>query len=260
MEQQSIVTTNTLEIQNLQYAHEQYDDFVDIHGPLLNVSEFKTRRGLPLNEQCAAVFYEKTMNLKDTDFIEIDRQMLQMIGFKNMFIEKKDKQGNVKLDENGKPKLEDTRKDFNNAIRCLRNMAGFIESDNFEDHQADFIIQKNAALEREAKAGAGGHNKLTIWIRKRMLEHLVIMANTSNSRMIREFFIDLKHIMTEYTMYQAVYHSKQALCIKDTQIDELLAKVDQQSAKIDTQNKKIDAQSERIGLQSEKLDMLAHIL
>ena len=41
MEQQSIVTTNTLEIQNLQYAHEQYDDFVDIHGPLLNVSEFK---------------------------------------------------------------------------------------------------------------------------------------------------------------------------------------------------------------------------
>ena len=41
MEQESIVTTSLLEIQNLQYAHEQYDDFVDIHGPLLNVSEFK---------------------------------------------------------------------------------------------------------------------------------------------------------------------------------------------------------------------------
>ena len=102
MEQQLIVTTSTLKIQNLQYAHEQYDDFVDIHGPLLNVSEFKTRRGLALNEQCAAVFYEKTMNLKDTDFIEIDRQMLQMIGFKNVFNEKKDKHGNVKVDIKGK--------------------------------------------------------------------------------------------------------------------------------------------------------------
>ena len=59
MQQESIVMTSTLEIQNLQYAHERYDDFVDITCPLLTVSEFKTRRGLPLNEQCAAVFYGK---------------------------------------------------------------------------------------------------------------------------------------------------------------------------------------------------------
>ena len=89
MEQESIVTTSLLEIQNLQYAHEQYNDFVDISGPLLNISEFKTRRGLPLNEQCAAVFYGKIAHLKDTDFVELDRQMLQLIGFKIHSLRKK---------------------------------------------------------------------------------------------------------------------------------------------------------------------------
>ena len=156
MEQQSIVTTSTLEIQNLQYAHEQYDDFVDIHGPLLTVSEFKTRRGLPLNEQCAAVFYEKTMNLKDTDFIEIDRPMLQMIGFKNTFIEKKDKHGNVKVDETGNPVLSDKRNDFSNAIRSLRNSSGFIEGSSLEDCDAHFFIQKlkyNATQNQQNRQG-----------------------------------------------------------------------------------------------------------
>ena len=59
MEQQSIVTTNTLEIQNLQYAHEQYDDFVDIHGPLLNVSEFKTRGDCSSMNSVLLSFMEK---------------------------------------------------------------------------------------------------------------------------------------------------------------------------------------------------------
>ena len=256
MEQQSIVTTNTLEIQNLQYAHEQYDDFVDIHGPLLNVSEFKTRRGLALNEQCAAVFYEKTMNLKDTDFIEIDRQMLQLIGFKNTFSEKKDKHGNVRVDEQGNVMLSDMRHDFSNAIQCLRNTVGFVEGKSFDDSQCHFIVQTAGTLYTVPgthKNGGAGLNKQSIWIRMRALEHFIIMANTCNSYMIREYFLDLKHILTEYNMYHAVYRSKHALCIKDTRIDELLIKMDQQT-------EKIDAQSERIGLQSEKLDMLARIL
>ena len=45
-------------------AHEQYDDFVDINGPILSLSEFITRRNLPLNEQYASVFNEKTRGLK----------------------------------------------------------------------------------------------------------------------------------------------------------------------------------------------------
>ena len=61
----------------------------------------------PLNEQCASVFDEKTMHLKDTHFVEIDRSILEMIGFKNSFIEKKCKNGKLKLDANGKPLLKD---------------------------------------------------------------------------------------------------------------------------------------------------------
>ena len=85
------------------YAQEQYGDFVDIHQPLFTISEFQKRRGLPLNEQCANVFYTRTAHLTDNDFIEIDRSILQMIGFKNSFTEKKDKNGNTKVDENGNP-------------------------------------------------------------------------------------------------------------------------------------------------------------
>ena len=249
MEQESIVTTSLLEIQNLQYAHEQYNDFVDISGPLLNISEFKTRRGLPLNEQCAAVFYGKIAHLKDTDFVELDRQMLQLIGFKNTFSKKKDKHGNVKKNEHGNPMLADKRHDFHNAIRCLRKTAGFIEGKSFDDSQCHFIVHK-----------AGGDNKHTVWIRKRMLDHFIVMANTSNSRMIREFFIDLKHMMTEYTMYQTVYRSKQAMRIKDSRIDELLKKIDRNTEKIDAQNKKIDAQCNKIDAQCEKLNRMARIL
>ena len=78
--------------------------------------------------------------------------------------------------------------------------------------------------------------------------------------MIREFFIDLKHMMTEYTMYQTVYRSKQAMRIKDSRIDELLKKIDRNTEKIDAQNKKIDAQCNKIDAQCEKLNRMARIL
>ena len=164
----SVVTSSSLEITNMTYAQEQYGNFVDIHQPLLTISEFQKRKDLPLNEQCSSVFYAKTAHLTDLDFVEIDRPILQMIGFKNTFSEKKDKNGNLKLDEHGKPKLEDNRKDFNNAIRCLRNMIGFIESDSFSDKNADYVIKRVAAYRREALSQVqnGGQNKQEIWIRK----------------------------------------------------------------------------------------------
>ena len=65
--QNSIIIPSSLEVSNLQYAHEQYDDFVDIHHPMLNIPEFRVKRKLPLNEECDAVFYAKTSHLKDTD-------------------------------------------------------------------------------------------------------------------------------------------------------------------------------------------------
>ena len=243
-------------VTDLTVAHEQYDSLVDIYQPLLSIAEFRKQRQLPLNEQCDSVFYLKTAHLKDTDFVQIDRPVLEMIGFKNTWTEKKDRKGKVKLDENGFPKLEDTRKDFNHAIRCLRNMAGFKESSSLDDQDADYVIQKEqkfAPQSRGANLGSGGHNKLHIWVRKRMLEHLVIMANTCNSRMIREYFLDLKRLMTEYTMYQTVYRSQYELSLKDNVIGDLTNNVRALGEKIDVQNQKLD-------IQSQKLDMLAKIL
>ena len=86
-----VVRLCSLQIMNLQSAHEQYDGVVEIHRLMLTISEFKEQQNLPLNDQCASVFYEKTSHLKDTDFVEIDRPMLELIGYKNVFIEKRDK-------------------------------------------------------------------------------------------------------------------------------------------------------------------------
>ena len=107
----SIVDTSALDGEKLKQAHEKYDDFVDVYGPVLTLSEFRNKCGFPLNEEFSSVFYAKTAHLNDTDFIEIDRDMLQMIGFKNDFSERKDKHGNLKL--------KDMQYDFNNAIKCL---------------------------------------------------------------------------------------------------------------------------------------------
>ena len=114
--EEAIVSASVLEIKDLKVAHEQYDDFVDIHRPVLSISEFKEKRNLPLNEKCASVFYSKTAHLKDCDFIEIDRSVLETIGFKNTFAEQKDKSGNIKLNETGNPKMRDMCNDFSNAI------------------------------------------------------------------------------------------------------------------------------------------------
>ena len=265
---------NSLQVTNIQYAHEQYDSFVDIRFEMLNISDFKQRRQLKLNEECDAVFYQKTAHLQDSDFLELDRPVLEMIGFKNSFVEKKDKNGNLKVDEHGNIKIFDTRADFNNAARCLRNMQGFRESDSLDDDQADFVIKRAAHLEKLAPRGGSGLNKQEIWVRKRMLEHLVIMANTSNSRMIREYFLDLKRIMIEYVMYQTVYRSKYELSIKDTTIgglrndmqallknsEELKEKFDTQSQQLNEQSQQLHAQSSQLDVQTQKLDMLAKIL
>jgi len=113
---------------------------------------------------CTSIFLAKTAHLQDTDFVQIDRPILEVIGFKNCFVEQKDKNGNVKLDKNDQPKLKDTRTDFNHAIRCLRNMEGFKESNNFDD-DAHFVIKKTTSKQTH---GAGGQNKQSLWIRKNM--------------------------------------------------------------------------------------------
>ena len=89
----AIVPASTLKIKNMKYAEEQYGDFVDIHGPALTIAEFQKRRNLPLNEQCSSVFYSKTAQMNDNDFVEIDCFVLEMISFKNTVYELKYKNG-----------------------------------------------------------------------------------------------------------------------------------------------------------------------
>jgi len=266
----TVIISPALEVVNMTYAQEKYGDFVDILNPILSISDFKQKRNLPLNEQCSSVFYAKTAHLKDIDYVEIDRPILEMIGFKNIFSIKKDKYGKIKIDKNGNPLLKDMRSDFNNAIRCLRNTVGFIEGTSLNDIHSHFVIQKAGVpfgTPENSRHGGAGLNKQCIWIRMRALEHFVIMANTCNSFMIREYFLDLKRIMTEYNIYQTVYRSKYDLCLKDTtigalrnDIHTLIEKSDHQSQQLEIQSQQMQIQTEQLKIQSQKMQMLSNIL
>ena len=284
------IVPSSLEVTNMTYAEEQYGDFVDIHNKVLTMSEFQKRRNLPLNEQCASVFYSKTAHLTDNDFVEIDRSVLQMIGFKNNFSEQKDKHGNLKTDALGNPLLKDMRNDFSSAVRCLRNTVGFIEGSSLDDYTAHFVIQKLGVRfgTPSSHAQHGGQNKQSLWIRMRALEHFIIMANTCNSFLIREYFLDLKRIMTEYNMYQMVYRAKHELCIKDSTIGELrndihtlikksdyhinqieaqtqqltvqTQEINMQRQQLNMQSEQLNVQTQQLNVQSQKLEMLSNIL
>ena len=168
MEQDSVITMSSLEIQNLQLTH----------------------------EQCAAVFYSKTVHLGDMDFIEVDRQMLEILGFNNTFIEKNDKHGDVKVDKQGNPVLSDKRHDFSNAFQSLRNILGFVEGKSFDDLQSHFIIQKAAAPSTAVnrRNGGAGLNKQSVWVRKGMLQKWVQMnevlkKDSQKNKQVRDSFI-----------------------------------------------------------------------
>ena len=78
--------------------------------------------------------------------------------------------------------------------------------------------------------------------------------------MIREYFLDLKRIMTEYNMYQMVYRSKYELCTKDSTIDRLCNDMHTLIEKSDYQTKQLEVQSQQLNVQSQKLEMLSNIL
>ena len=103
------------------------------------------------------------------DFVEIDRNMLQNIGFKNIFNEHKDKNGNLKL--------KDSRNDFKCAIKSLRRFHGYVEGTSFEDPNAHFLVKKLKISPKQR----GGHNKQSIWVREDMLEKWIEFSKHSCS-------------------------------------------------------------------------------
>ena len=115
------------------------------------------------------------------EFIEITREILQSIGYKNSFCEKKDKNGRTKMNAHGKPVMKDTRCDFYSAVRCLRNTAEFKEGSSFEDVDAHFIVMKTKPMELQY----GGQNKQSLWVRKDAFEkwtHYYKISGTTSKR------------------------------------------------------------------------------
>ena len=78
----------------------------------------------------------------------------------------RDRNGTLKLDNIGNPKLKDTRSDFAHAIRSLRRMADFVEGSSLENVDANFIVMKNEKIELQN----GGQNKQSLWIRQDAFE------------------------------------------------------------------------------------------
>ena len=111
------------------------------------------------------------------NFIEIDRTHLETVGFKKNVVEKKDKNGNLKVDETGNPILQDDRHDYNNAIKSLRRTQAFVEGKSFEDPNAHFVIKK-VTLPSNHQWG-GPRFKLSIWIREDMLDKWIEIAKHS---------------------------------------------------------------------------------
>ena len=147
-----------------------FDSIIDIHSPVLTIFEFQKKRNLTLNEQCLEVFFDKTVHLKGSDFVEIDRNILEFIGFKN------------------------TRSDFFSAIRCIRSIKSFKEGHSLNDTTAHYVIQNCGIREKQA-----------IWIRMRLLDHFAAIANTPNSGIIFEYFQNLDRIVSEYKIYKTIY-------------------------------------------------------
>ena len=80
---ESAIVQSVLEVTNMTYAEEKYGSFVDINTSVLDLSHFKEKGQLPLNEKCAEVIYSKTAHFKDSNFIKGYRPILKMMGFKS---------------------------------------------------------------------------------------------------------------------------------------------------------------------------------
>ena len=233
----AIIPASSLEITDTKYTEEQYGDFVDIHGPVLTIAEFQKRRNLPLNEQCSSVFYSKTAHLNDNDFVEIDRSILETIGFKNTVYEVKHKNGVVKLDKDGNPKLKDVRADFSAAIRSLRNTHGFIEGSSFDDTTAHFVVLKTGKMKQQN----GGQNKQSIWIKKNALEKWIHFYKISRhtSKNIQNGVVYFIHMQGNLNMFKVGYSTNFIKRLESLQVGNphllcLYKKIDNVSRKTET--------------------------
>ena len=197
-------------------ASASYESLVNESQPRLQFNAFVQARGFLLNDSFVATFYEKLVDLKDSDFIQIDRSMLQLFGYSNnMLVVKKGDAS--EMDEDLNPKYIDKRNDFSSALRALRKMSAFREGISLDDLNADYVLVSDI-LSR-------GGKKKNIYVKKRLLEHLCIMSHSPNGHLIREYFLNLHRAITEYVDYQRDYQNMVTMKFKVDKID-LLSKID----------------------------------
>ena len=112
------------------------------------------------------------MDNESTIFIPVDRSTLRKLGYQNTWKQVKDVKGNVKQDNNGKPKLLDNRNDFAHFTMFLRKHSDkFIEGTSFEHVEAHYIIKTRT------ESCTRGKKRNDIWVRKDVLEQCLQNAN-----------------------------------------------------------------------------------
>ena len=101
-----------------------------------------------------------------------------------------------------------------------------MEGVHLEDENTHFVIQKGGKhtlptttstligqnlvlpdespnqMHMELKETRGGHNRQSIWIHMRALEHFVVVANIRQRYKIHEYYLDLNRLMSACTLYQ----------------------------------------------------------
>ena len=151
------------------------------------------------------------------NFIEIDRSILETIGFKNIFIEVKDTNGKLKIDEAGNPKLQDAHNDFQNATRSLRRNRSFVEGKSFDDPNAHFVIKR---LKIPATKWGSVRFRHSVWIRQDMLDKWINYAKISRNfnRKTRNGLVYFIHDEGDFKRFKIGYTTNLSVRLSSIQI------------------------------------------
>ena len=225
-----------------------YESLINERKGPLKFREYVSERGYQLNEAYVDVFYHKIAHLEETDFVEIDRSILETFGYSNLFKIKK-KNGVPELDENGNVRLIDHRNDFTNAVQALRKIKAFKEGKSLDDVTADYVLVPNLTV--------GGHDLL--YVKKQMLEHVCIRSKSSNSHMIRESFLELYGAINEYMKYQRDFQIKKQM-VHHRKLLKFNRKIDDANVKIQRVLEQTDDLLKQMQMRGKRLDILTEML
>ena len=112
-------------------------------------------------------------------FVELDRPKLERIGFRNTFINKKNKKGIERM--------EDTRSDFKSALRFLRKAKHLSKGLSLDDISAHYVVikLKTRSLISTKNLGGSGCNKQTVWVRNDVLEEWIKTSTSAYGKNLK---------------------------------------------------------------------------